>query len=232
MSRRILFLLAAISILFASCCEKQAPPASPPEYGILLTGFEPFSGYPFNTSWEVIRNLDETIVSTLRVKSVRLPVVWLDASQQLSYAAEKHRPRIIICFGMGTRTIQLELTAKNERRLYPDEKGLFPKIVYIKPGGPDILPTKLPYQEILSKLKAQNVLCVTSNDAGGFLCNEVFYTCMTIAQERGLRVAGLVHLPVVPPDSQDFPSLASAVRTIIETCASVPAPEPSVSAVR
>ena len=64
----------------------------------------------------------------------------------------------------------------------------------IREGGPDELPTRLPVDRLLEALEAAGFEeVVTSEDAGGYLCNHVFYRLLD--EVDASRVAGFVHVP-------------------------------------
>ncbi|MBN1809709.1 MAG: hypothetical protein JW909_11630 [Planctomycetes bacterium] len=194
-------------------------PASPPKIGVLLTGYEPFGGAPFNTSWEVIRDLDGEQVAGRTVRTLRLPVVWQKASDVLSQAIASYSPEVVICLGMGTETVQVERVARNERRRYRDNSGDFPADAVIRPAGPQTYRTTLPVSAVVDAFAAQSLVCRQSDDAGGYLCNEAFYTCMAESSGHGASVAGFIHVPVIPPDSPLYPEFErrthAAIRQIL-----------------
>jgi pyroglutamyl-peptidase len=48
-------------------------------------------------------------------------------------------------------------------------------------------------------LRAEGIPAASSRDAGGFLCNHVFYVLMrTLEQERRAARGGFVHVPLLP----------------------------------
>ena len=138
--RRSLYVLVFALLIHAACSPPPPPPAQAPsappapvetvapeesvhpgtheqEQGrprLLLTGFEPFGGTDYNTSWEVIRKLDGEMLGGMKVKVLRLPVVWGKASERLGAAIREHKPDAVVCFGMGSR-LCVERVARNER---------------------------------------------------------------------------------------------------------------------
>lgn len=211
---------AAVPVVPVAPAVPEVETPEPPcrECDVLLTGYEPFGGVPFNSSWEAIKELEGAEIKGKRVRTAMLPVVWVEASEKLREAVRQKRPDVVVCFGMGTEHIQIELTARNERRPYPDNKKQPPPSRFVIEDGDPIMYTKLPWREIQKRLKEAGLECVTSHDAGGYLCNEAFYTCMAEAEALKIKVAGFVHVPVAEPGSNALDDLEKAVRIIVETC--------------
>ena len=60
------------------------------------------------------------------------------------------------------------------------------------------LPSRLPVRRIEAALREEGVPVEESEDAGGFLCNEVFFALMTACAAGalpGVRQAGFLHVP-------------------------------------
>jgi pyroglutamyl-peptidase len=85
--------------------------------------------------------------------------------------------------------------------------------VPVREGGPATLPTRLPVERIVEALAAEGYEVRTSDDAGGYLCNHLFYEMLTRLPDGA--VAGFVHVPPLEPP-WDLPRLRSAVRTLLE----------------
>jgi pyroglutamyl-peptidase len=84
----------------------------------------------------------------------------------------------------------------------------------IERGGPLALATGLPADEIVAALRAEEVPAGISRDAGGFLCNHVFYVLLRALHDG--QVGGFVHVPplaVLPLDR-----LEHAGRVIVSVC--------------
>jgi len=181
---------------------------------VLLSGFEPFGGRTFNSSWEAIGPLDGETVGGKKVRAVLLPVVWGEAPKKLAGAINVAQPEVVIGFGMGTRVVRLELAAWNERREGKDNLGNPPPSKVIEEGGPEELHATLPVNDIAAALTRLKVKFVLSTDAGGYLCNEAFYALM----RRKVECAGFVHVPVARPGTLEMEKLKRAARAIVEAC--------------
>lgn len=205
-----LALLAAA--LAAGCGER---PAGPPAMRtILVTGFGPFLDVAVNPSWEAIQDLDGAVIGRHRVKVARLDVTYAGAPDQLGAALKAAQPDLVLCLGVaGDAALRLESTARNaDTAAAPDAAGVVRAGRVIRADGAATLPTRLPLDTLRRTLRAEGYEVVDSDDAGGYLCNHVFYELLV---RRPQGVAGFVH---VPPTSERWPleRLQRAVRRILE----------------
>ena len=185
---------------------------------ILLTGFEPFGGSSFNTSWDLVSPLDGQEIDGYVIRTVKLKVVYDEIGGPLTAAIERLKPAAVISFGEGTKTVQVERVARNgyhpQKPL--DNLGKTPPREKIVPGAADEIPTGLPVDPILEKLHAAGIPAAASTDAGGYLCNECFYRLMLVKGTPTVR--GFVHVPVVPPkDFERRKPLLMAIPIIVKT---------------
>jgi pyroglutamyl-peptidase len=184
---------------------------------ILVTGFGPFGGYETNPAWESARVLDGVVVGDALVRVARLDVVYDVAAEQLQRAVAAVRPDLVLCLGVAPDDrIRVETTARNRDRCpHPDNAGVVRADDPIRPDGPDAMPTRLPVERILAALQAHGFEAVPSQDAGGYLCNHVFYRLL---DGIGPSVAGFVHVPELGA-TWDIERLSKAVRLVVETVA-------------
>ncbi|CTQ06111.1 putative Pyroglutamyl-peptidase I [Klebsiella variicola] len=107
--------------------------------GVLLTGFEPFDGETVNPSWEVVKQLDGTMIAGQPVIARQLPCVFGEALSVLYAAIEDLQPRLVIAVGQagGRVDISVERVAINvDDARIPDNKGQQPVDTPIVDGGP------------------------------------------------------------------------------------------------
>ena len=190
----------------------------------LLTGFEPFGGDKTNASCEMLQPHSGQTNAGYRIVTARLPVVYDELAQPLHEAIEKHKPEIVVCFGLGGLLIDVELLARNGYDLKQplDNKGRPPPRAEILPGGQTEIPTQLPAAAILRALKDARIGARESRDPGGYLCNECFYRLMALPPVP--RKRGFVHVPAIgSPDPEGgtftLEKLQEAVRIIVEQTA-------------
>ena len=186
---------------------------------LLLTGFGPFGPYETNPAWETARALDGRLFGDARVVAARLDVTYEDAPEQLRQALEAHRPDLVVCLGVAPGpALRLERFAHNrDTSAQPDNAGVVHEDRVIRAGAPERLATRLPVDRLLEALRSAGIEeVVTSDDAGGYLCNHVFYRLLDEVDPS--KVAGFVHVP--PREGPwDAARLERAVRVILETLA-------------
>jgi pyroglutamyl-peptidase len=216
-------LLAGLAAL-AGCGDAGSAPAR--ERVLLVTAFEPFGGAKVNASWEATKDLDGTVIEGHRVHVVRLPVVYDEMAKPLEDAIAKHRPDVVVSFGVGHPIVRVERTARNgyhpQRPLDNAKKP--PPRDRIAPEGADSYATGLPADAIVAALRAEKIGAEPSDDAGGYLCNECFYRLMAWKGAGGdaPAVRGFVHLPAIGAPNAlggtyDLATIRRAVRIVLET---------------
>jgi len=210
--RRRACLLLVVSGALAACGAR-AEPASPMKT-ILVTGFGPFLAVTENPSFEALRPLEGAVIGQSRIVTAQLDVTYAGAPEQLEAAIQRARPDLVLCLGVaGDAAIRLESTARNrDTAASPDTAGEVRQGRSIRPAAADTLPTRLPLAKLRSALVADGFEVIDSDDAGGYLCNHVFYELLT---RRPAGIAGFIHVPPMAPP-WDLPRLTRALRRILE----------------
>lgn len=172
---------------------------------VLVTAFAPWGERRVNSSQLAVEELDGTEVEGARVKVVVLPVEPAAAHEGLRAAARSFQPGAVVSFGMHRGQAGLwkvEMLARN--RFTRTETGAVEgaPVDEIVSGGPRMLPTGLPAARIHGRLLESRLPVEFSEDAGTFVCNQLFYRSL-LDVEAGLLppVTGFVHVP--PPDVPD-----------------------------
>lgn len=150
---------------------------------VLVTGFEPFGEQSVNPSQLVAEALDGVVV----------PVSYERAADELRRAVEERDPDLVVCFGLAAErtAITVERYAHNhDEASTTDNDGTPGSGRPIDATGPLALASTLPVDEIVAALQAAQIPAEVSRDAGGYLCNHVFYSLL----RSGAR-GGFVHLP-------------------------------------
>jgi pyroglutamyl-peptidase len=162
---------------------------------VLATGFEPFGGRGLNSSGAVVAAL-------AGVETAILPVSYAHAAAALREAVARVEPDVVVCFGQadGRAGITVERVALNlDDTERPDNDGVV-SAQPIRPDGPAAYWSTLPVEGIVAALRAEGIPAAASRDAGGYLCNHVFYALLDL--EPGIP-AGFVHLPLLPEQALD-----------------------------
>ena len=194
---------------------------------VLVTGFEPFAGGDVNPSQRLVEALDGEVETAL------LPVAYARAAEALEAAVQKAAPDIVICFGQadGRTGISVERFAHNlDGAELVDNDGAT-STAEIDPHGPVAYRSTLPVDEIVEALRTDGIPAAASRDAGGFLCNHVFYVLMRALETQPDTVGGFVHVPLLPEQALDKDAatmplevLVRAARVIVATCAAHSSP--------
>ncbi len=166
---------------------------------ILVTHFDPFGGSRINASQIVVH-----LLANMRedIDLMSLPTVFDDAFSRLRLRLLDDVPEALIMVGQaaGRSLITPEKVAINwKESATPDNKGFIATGEKIIPASPDAYFSKLPVDEIVSKLKDEGLPVEKSFSAGAFVCNYLFYRCMDFLTKRGINIpAGFVHIPCIP----------------------------------
>ncbi len=180
---------------------------------VLVAGFEPFGGSPVNPSQQLVDALDGDVAKAL------LPVSYARAADALRRAIGKAAPDVVICFGQadGRTGISVERFAHNLDEASTADNDAAPGSgTAIDPDGPPAYASTLPVDEIVAALHAQGIPAGPSRDAGGFLCNHVFYVLMrALDKERPSARGGFVHVPLLPEQALDKAAATMPLETLV-----------------
>jgi pyroglutamyl-peptidase len=167
----------------------------------LVTGFEPFDGGDVNPSQLLVEALASAPPDGLALSTAVLPVAYTRAGDMLAAAVRAAEPDLVVCFGQagGRTAVSVERFALNlDDAASSDNEGASSSAP-IDPDGPAAYRSTLPVDEIVAALHAEGIPAAASRDAGGFLCNHVFYRLHALlASERPAARGGFVHVPLLP----------------------------------
>jgi pyroglutamyl-peptidase len=169
---------------------------------ILLTGFGPFPGAPYNPTGPLVmalaRRRHPAFANVRRVAHI-FQVSYEAVDRELPALLQRERPAALIMFGLATRATQVrvEMRARNAiTRMVPDVSGRIPLAAAIRPGAPPTVPLRTPAQRLLSAARATGVPVALSRDAGRYLCNYLCWRAIEITgQTGGPRLVVFVHVP-------------------------------------
>lgn len=159
---------------------------------ILVCGFEPYGGRPDNPAGDLALALGKQA----GIRAAVLPVSYAQSGGALvTQLAEK--PAAVLLLGMWQgSTVKLERLALNlDDSDQADADGVIRLGERIVAGGPAAYWSSLPLQRFEQALTRAGLPVRWSRDAGGYVCNHVFY----LAAHRLAPTAtpcGLIHVPV------------------------------------
>jgi pyroglutamyl-peptidase len=170
---------------------------------ILVTGFGPFPGAPFNPTGPLVERLARLRRLALANEKFVLhifPTSYAAVDRDLPKLIERHKPDALLMFGLAprARTLRIETRARNTVSLLPDAGGIALRRLTIAAGGPAALAMPAPARRLLAAVRAAGVPATLSRDAGRYLCN---YLCWRAAEAAGKkggpRLAVFVHVPKI-----------------------------------
>lgn len=181
---------------------------------LLLTGFEPFGSFKRNPSWDALELAHKrALLPGVTLKLVRIPVTYKDAFAVFERAAKMFAPDVAVSFGVhgsrDARTIYLERTARNRNGAVTDNRGTAAPGIIVPRGKPEIV-TRFPVQGLHLQLKEAGYAAEYSDDAGAYLCNNLYYRASR-AFSRRFPVL-FVHVP--PVGGQGRLSLGQLARAV------------------
>jgi pyroglutamyl-peptidase len=168
---------------------------------ILLTGFGPFPGAPYNPTEPLVRELvrrrHPAFANARRVAHI-FRVSYEAVDRELPDLIAHEKPDALIMFGLATRarTLRIETRARNTiTRSAPDADGCVPSGRVIGPGAPAEITLRAPAQLLLLMAQGTGVPATLSRNAGSYLCN---YLCWRAAElTAGPRLTTFVHVPMI-----------------------------------
>ncbi len=167
---------------------------------VLITGFGPFPGAPFNPSAalaEALARRRRPALAGIERSTHVFATTYASVDRDLPKLL-KQKPDIVLMFGVAGRRRQLciETRARNAvSLLFPDADGHRPRHGVIKLRGQAALMGNAPFASLAG---AAGTKARLSRDAGRYLCNYVYWRALE--QVRGARpLVQFVHIPQVSP---------------------------------
>ena len=173
---------------------------------ILVTGFEPFGGETINASWEAAQKLEGWRHGDTVAVTRLLPCAYDASVKNLISAIETLRPDALLMTGQAARraVVCVERFAHNlDDATAPDNDGALRRALRISRAAPEWLEAKAPVRTIARAIKEAGIPARMSRDAGGFVCNHLYFGALQyLGEKRSAIPAVFVHLPVTPEQAQ------------------------------
>jgi pyroglutamyl-peptidase len=173
---------------------------------ILVTGFGPFPGAPYNPTQPLVARLlrlRRPAFTDVEFSGQIFPVTYKAVDRELPLVLAEHRPHALLMFGLASRTahVRIETRARNAvTMLWPDaaqtrsRKGSIAGGADAKMFGPHT--AKLLRAAVGTGLDAR-----ASRDAGSYLCNYLSWRAIeALDADSGPRLAAFVHIPLLARD--------------------------------
>lgn len=172
---------------------------------ILVTGFQPFPGAPYNPTEKLVERLlrlrRPALDSIERIGHV-FPVTYSAVDRELPALITTHRPDALLMFGLATRTsfVRIETRARNTvTQIWPDAEHAQVRSRTIV-NSPDSTQRFGPHTlRLLRAAQRTGVDARVSLSAGYYLCNYLSWRAIEVTRVGGgPRLATFVHVPLVP----------------------------------
>lgn len=191
---------------------------------IIVTGFDPFGGETINPSIECVKALPE--IEGVELIRLELPTVFKESAKRLNEVINDVKPDAVLSVGQagGRPGITMERIAINvDDARIPDNISQQPIDEAIQLDGEAAYFTTLPIKRIVKAIREAGISAEVSNSAGTFVCNHIMYQALFAATKADKPFkAGFMHIPFIPEQTTDKPSLpleesTKALQIAIET---------------
>lgn len=184
-----------------------------------MTGFGPFMQHKVNASWVAVQELAQLGLKQdgkevpLEIREVE--VAYNVVSSTVPKLYDEINPRLCVHVGVSPyNVVKLERFGKNQYYTTGDVYSRNPPGLVCVHGGPDSITTCFDVERVCvsASQKQRDVTFETSNDAGRYLCDFIYYT--SLYQNKGPVL--FVHVPELDKPYSKH-QLAWALKSIIET---------------
>ena len=176
---------------------------------VLLTGFDPFWGYPRNVSQMAMQRVVEVGQYPFEIIGRTLPTSFKRAPEFMAKSIAEVQPKLVLSLGLleNISAFRLERIGLNiNHTIQEDIDGDKPSHRRILTNGPLAYEVNLPFQYIVAELEKSVLPVEVSYHAETFVCNHLIYTTMHLITTRRLPIYfGFVHLPRLPEDVKEMP---------------------------
>ena len=191
---------------------------------IIVTGFDPFGGEKINPSIECVKAFPE--IEGVELIRLELPTVFKESAKRLNEVINEVKPDAVLSVGQagGRPGITMERIAINvDDARIPDNISQQPIDETIQTKGAAAYFSTLPIKRIVKAIREAGISAEVSNSAGTFVCNHIMYQALFAATKADKPFkAGFMHIPFIPEQTTDKPSLpleesTKALQIAIET---------------
>jgi pyroglutamyl-peptidase len=170
---------------------------------ILVTGFGPFPGAPFNPTESLVARLmrlRRPALGDVELIGHIFPVTYTAVDRELPQLLTKHRPDALLMFGLANRTpyLRIETRARNAvTTRWPDANRTRARKGSIMDGA-DALSFGPHTGKLLRAALGTGIDARASRDAGSYLCNYLSWRAIEATdQDSGPALAAFVHVPLI-----------------------------------
>jgi pyroglutamyl-peptidase len=178
---------------------------------ILITGFEPFPGAPYNPTQSLVDRLTRLrrpALADVELFGHVFPVTYRDVDRELPELLRKVRPQALLMFGLAARTpyLRIETRARNAiTTLWPDADHARVRKGSIA-GDADAMSFGAHTAKLLRAALGTGIDTRASRDAGSYLCNYLSWQAIEATRrDSGPHLAAFIHVPLLARDSTSQP---------------------------
>lgn len=182
---------------------------------VLVTGFGPFEGHPINASWEAVKELKGLgVAHNVKLIIEELPVNYVAVKNIIPKLWETHKPQLVVHVGVSgsASEITIECKAHNEGYKRLDIAGCSAPSQCYRKNSEECIRSGFDTDRLRCDVNESSCLAmaVTSENAGRYLCEYVFYASLCQDRERSI----FIHVP--PLDSPySAKELAHGLQSVI-----------------
>jgi len=182
---------------------------------ILVTGFGPFPGAPYNPTIPLVDRLlrlRRPAFDDIELSSHIFHVTYATVDRELPQLLAKRRPHALLMFGLADRTsyMRVETRARNAvTTTWPDAdgtrvgKGSIAADADAQMFGPHTA-------KLLRAALSTGIDARASRDAGAYLCNYLSWRAIEATRwDDGPHLAAFIHIPLLPRDGAARPGRIS-----------------------
>jgi pyroglutamyl-peptidase len=174
---------------------------------ILITGFGPFPGAPYNPTMKLapaLARLRRPALAGVTIVAHVFETSYAAVDRELPELIARHKPDALLMFGLHgrARTIRIETRARNTLALLPDAGGKVLRRGVIERQGLSSRTMPMPARRLLAAALSAHVPAVLSRDAGRYLCNYLCWRASEAVNPGGPRFAAFMHVPPVARTSR------------------------------
>jgi pyroglutamyl-peptidase len=175
---------------------------------IVITGFGPFPGAPYNPTEPLVARLMHLrrplFDDVARIGHI-FPVSYSAVDRDLPMLIAAHRPHALLMFGLAARTphLRIETRARNVvTQLWPDAEHANVNSRSIARDAPFARSFSPHTEKFLRAARATGIDACPSLSAGSYLCNYLSWRAIEATDRaEGPRLAAFIHVPLVPRDA-------------------------------
>jgi pyroglutamyl-peptidase len=173
---------------------------------ILVTGFGPFPGAPFNPTMPLVKRLTELrrpAFGDVELTGHIFHVTYATVDRELPELVARHRPQALLMFGLANRTdhVRVETRARNAvTTTFPDADRKVARNGSIVDGA-EAATFGAHTARLLRAARGNGIDARASRDAGSYLCNYLSWRAIEATRATsGPALAAFVHVPLPARD--------------------------------